>query len=154
MGAAEAIYPSKGAAFSASASASASAASASASKTSISASSTSIAQSKTTTTTEKTSSVKFDSAMEQQRSIEYGKQSKSRALRRAELHALHSGGCPSRLPIRVEGAEHSQGCFHARKMQGGEDGEGAEQADGERDVLQVKLCQVRQADGHGGHDGL
>merc|ERR1712080_17754 len=71
----------KGAAFSASASASASAASASASKTSISASSTSIAQSKTTTTTEKTSSVKFDSAMEQQRSIEYGKQSKSRALR-------------------------------------------------------------------------
>merc|ERR1712080_142956 len=61
--AAEAIYPSKGAAFSASASASASAASASASKTSISASSTSIAQSKTTTTTEKTSSVKFDSAM-------------------------------------------------------------------------------------------
>jgi len=95
--AAEAIYPSKGAAFSASASASAasaSAASASASKTSISASSTSIAQSKTTTTTEKTSSVKFDSAMEQQRSIEYGKQSKSRALRRAELHAVHSGKDP------------------------------------------------------------
>merc|ERR1711890_30654 len=87
--AAEAIYPSKGAAFSASASASASA-----SKTSISASSTSIAQSKTTTTTEKTSSVKFDSAMEQQRSIEYGKQSKSRALRRAELHAVHSGKDP------------------------------------------------------------
>merc|ERR1711890_27833 len=81
--AAEAIYPSKGAAFSASAS-----------KTSISASSTSIAQSKTTTTTEKTSSVKFDSAMEQQRSIEYGKQSKSRALRRAELHAVHSGKDP------------------------------------------------------------
>merc|ERR1712112_237804 len=79
------IYPSKASAVSASASAS---------KTSISASSTSIAQSKTTTTTEKTSSVKFDAALEQQRSLEYGKQSKSRALRRAELHAVHSGKDP------------------------------------------------------------
>jgi len=84
------IYPSKATA----ASASASAASASASKTSISASSTSIAQSKTTTTTERTSSAKFDAALEQQRSLEYGKQSKSRALRRAELHAVHSGKDP------------------------------------------------------------
>merc|ERR1712126_307330 len=86
------IYPSKATAVSASASASA--ASASASKTSISASSTSIAQSKTTTTTERTSSAKFDAALEQQRSLEYGKQSKSRALRRAELHAVHSGKDP------------------------------------------------------------
>merc|ERR1712112_239316 len=86
------IYPSKASAVSASASASA--ASASASKTSISASSTSIAQSKTTTTTERTSSAKFDAALEQQRSLEYGKQSKSRALRRAELHAVHSGKDP------------------------------------------------------------
>merc|ERR1712240_875462 len=82
------IYPSKATAVSASA------ASASASKTSISASSTSIAQSKTTTTTERTSSAKFDAALEQQRSLEYGKQSKSRALRRAELHAVHSGKDP------------------------------------------------------------
>merc|ERR1712236_34706 len=88
------IYPSKASASAVSASASASAASASASKTSISASSTSIAQSKTTTTTERTSSAKFDAALEQQRSLEYGKQSKSRALRRAELHAVHSGKDP------------------------------------------------------------
>merc|ERR1719348_640959 len=51
-------------------------------------------KSKTTTTTERTSSAKFDAALEQQRSLEYGKQSKSRALRRAELHAVHSGKDP------------------------------------------------------------
>merc|ERR1719334_374413 len=72
------IYPSKATAVSASASASAASASAS----------------KTTTTTERTSSAKFDAALEQQRSLEYGKQSKSRALRRAELHAVHSGKDP------------------------------------------------------------
>merc|ERR1712179_893619 len=54
----------------------------------------SIAQSKTTTTTERTSSASFDSALEQKRSLEYGKASKSRALRRAELHAAHSGKDP------------------------------------------------------------
>merc|ERR1712033_77826 len=65
----------------------------------ISASSTSIAQSKTTTTTERTSSAKFDAALEQQRSLEYGKQSKSRALRRAELHAVHSGKDPRHIVL-------------------------------------------------------
>merc|ERR1719370_2269001 len=74
------IYPNKSAAVSASASASAS----------MSASKTSMSQSKTTTTT----SVKFDSATEQSESLKYGRESTSRALRRAELHAAHSGKDP------------------------------------------------------------
>lgn len=76
------IYPAKSSAASASAS--------------MSASKTSMTQEKTTTTVEKTasSSVKIDTAAEMSKSLQYGRNSTSRALRRAELHAAHSGKDP------------------------------------------------------------
>jgi len=74
------IYPAKSSAASASAS--------------MSASQTSMKQEKTTTTVEKSSLVKIDTAAEMSKSLEYGRKSSSRALRRAELHAAHSGKDP------------------------------------------------------------
>jgi len=54
-------------------------------------------QEKTTTSVQNSS--KFDSLMEQKRSIEYGKASKSAALRRAEIHAQNSGKDPRHVPV-------------------------------------------------------
>merc|ERR1711909_61687 len=57
-------------------------------------SSTSISERSRASSVTASSSASFDSALEQKRSLEYGKASKSRALRRAELHAAHSGKDP------------------------------------------------------------
>jgi len=92
------IYPSKAGAVTASAalaSTSASAASMSASRSAMSASSTSMSASRSTTIQEKTSSVqKVDFQKEHSASLDYGRQSQCRALRRAEMHAVTSGKDP------------------------------------------------------------
>eukprot|EP00092_Neocalanus_flemingeri_P018775 GFUD01020333.1.p1 GENE.GFUD01020333.1~~GFUD01020333.1.p1 ORF type:complete len:274 (+),score=77.04 GFUD01020333.1:112-933(+) len=60
-------------------------------------------QEKTTTSTSVQStlktSAKFDAAKEQKSSLEYGKSSKSSALRRAEIHAQNSGKDPRHVPV-------------------------------------------------------
>merc|ERR1719173_262766 len=77
-------------------SASAAAASMAASSSSISASSASMSASRTSTVQETTSTSvqKLNTSVEQSKSLEYGRESASRALRRAELHAAHSGKDP------------------------------------------------------------
>ena len=64
------------------------------SKTTVAASSsaTSTTEQKSTTTVERSS--KIDTMKEFQASLQYGKQSRSQALRRAEVHALKSGNDP------------------------------------------------------------
>merc|ERR1712183_392334 len=64
------------------------------SKTTVAATSsaTSTTEHKSTTTVEKSS--KIDTMKEFQASLQYGKQSRSQALRRAEVHALKSGNDP------------------------------------------------------------
>merc|ERR1712127_841407 len=85
------IYPSKAGA----SSASAALASTSASGSAMSASSTSMSASRSTTIQEKTSSVqKVDFQKEHSASLDYGRQSQCRALRRAEMHAVTSGKDP------------------------------------------------------------
>eukprot|EP00092_Neocalanus_flemingeri_P000436 GFUD01000465.1.p1 GENE.GFUD01000465.1~~GFUD01000465.1.p1 ORF type:complete len:276 (+),score=76.99 GFUD01000465.1:129-956(+) len=70
---------------------------------SMSSSKTTSVQEKTTTSTSVQStlktSAKFDAAKEQKSSLEYGKSSKSSALRRAEIHAQNSGKDPRHVPV-------------------------------------------------------
>merc|ERR1712055_737745 len=74
----------------------ASKASMAASSSSMSASSASMSASRTSTVQETTSTSvqKLNTSVEQSKSLEYGRKSASRALRRAELHAAHSGKDP------------------------------------------------------------
>jgi len=77
-------------------SASAAAASMSASAASMSASKTSTLQERTTSSVQKSESRSsaLNTSLEQSQSLDYGRKSASRAVRRAELHAAHSGQDP------------------------------------------------------------
>jgi len=55
-------------------------------------------QEKTTTSVEK-KTVKMDNLSEQAKSLEYGRRSTSKALRRAEIHAVNSGKDPRHVVV-------------------------------------------------------
>jgi len=96
---------SSSAAMSASASSSALKSSVSASSASTAVKSVSLAASKTVASQEKTTTsvekktVKMDNLSEQAKSLEYGRRSSSKALRRAEIHAVNSGKDPRHVVV-------------------------------------------------------